>query len=253
MVIRGHYVGLPLSDLENIRTQLLNGLQALREGKTFSEVDMGGKMGKKMLLTYSEVVHDLKEVQYALKLELPDVYGKAVKRLVPNFNKALQYSQVILNGDSTETYLPEEEFIDAGARAFHPKEGSLEVSLVEPPIMTKVGTQKIFYRAFDSNNTKIEAVRYIVILPAVTIIGAEKLTGGIVKDGVYSYLDEISVKTFVRGYYAHEDTLSTLAKNKDGVWNLYGGAGASFDSMDGSYKSPISKASQSWSEIEVVL
>ena len=97
MVIRGHYVGLPISDLENIRTQLLKGLEDLREGKTFSEVDMGGKMGKKMLLTYGEVVHDLREVQYALKVELPEVYGKAVKRLVPNFNKALQYSQVILN------------------------------------------------------------------------------------------------------------------------------------------------------------
>ena len=44
-------------------------------------------MGKKSLLSYSEIVHELQEVLHALKKIQPDIYGKAVKRLVPNFNK----------------------------------------------------------------------------------------------------------------------------------------------------------------------
>jgi hypothetical protein len=87
MVIRGHYVGLPVEDLETARTQLLEALQSARQGNRFSEVDMGGRMGKKSLLTYNEIVHELQEVLYALKKLQPDIYGKAIKRLVPNFNK----------------------------------------------------------------------------------------------------------------------------------------------------------------------
>lgn len=87
MVIRGHYVGLPVQDLETARTQLLEALQSARKGNRFSEVDMGGRMGKKSLLSYNEIVHELQEVLYALKKLQPDIYGKAIKRLVPNFNK----------------------------------------------------------------------------------------------------------------------------------------------------------------------
>lgn len=87
MVIKGIYLGLPVPELEKIRTQLFEALNSAREGSRFSEVDMGGKMGKKALLSYNEIVHELQEVLYALKKAQPDIYGKPIKRLVPNFNK----------------------------------------------------------------------------------------------------------------------------------------------------------------------
>ena len=90
MIIRGHYVGLEFSELERIKSELHQALKSMREGKTFSEVDMGGKMGKKQLLSYNEVVHELKEIEFALKKALPEVYGKPIKRLIPNFNKTLE-------------------------------------------------------------------------------------------------------------------------------------------------------------------
>ena len=87
MFIKGIYLGLPVAELERIRTQILEALNSAREGSRFSEVDMGGKMGKKALFSYGELVHELQEVMYALKKAQPDIYGKPIKRLVPNFNK----------------------------------------------------------------------------------------------------------------------------------------------------------------------
>ncbi len=180
MVIRGHYVGLPLSQLESIRTQLLSALDSMRQGKTFSEVDMGGKMGKKQLLSYSEVVHDLKEVQHALKVELPEVYGKSIKRLIPNFN--------------TPTIPPINGFF---------------------------------------------------------VTGASKLTGGIVSDGLYEFQKGRSHLTLQYNYYMHSDTLSQLAKDTEGVWGLYGGAGARYDVMSGASDVPSGSKNTYWENIEV--
>ena len=180
MVIRGHYVGLSLTQLESIRTQLLSALESMRQGKTFSEVDMGGKMGKKQLLSYSEVVHDLKEVEYALKKELPEVYGKPVKRLIPNFN--------------TPSKPPANGFF---------------------------------------------------------VTGASKLTGGIVSDGLYEFQKGRSHITYQYNYYMHSDTLSQLAKDADGVWGLYGGAGVRYDVMNGLTEVPVGRSDAYWENIEV--
>ena len=78
-------MGLPILELEEARTGLLNALKLAREGKRFEEVDMGGKMGKKSLLTYGELVQEMREVNYALRKADPELYGAITKRIVPNF------------------------------------------------------------------------------------------------------------------------------------------------------------------------
>lgn len=89
LTVKGIYIGLPKAQLESIRTQLFAVLEQAREGKRFDQVDMGGKMGRKSLLTYDQIVMELKEVEYALRKLDPEVYGAIVKRLIPNFNPIL--------------------------------------------------------------------------------------------------------------------------------------------------------------------
>lgn len=89
VTVRGIYVGLPKAQLEAIRTQLFAVLEQAREGKRFDQVDMGGKMGRKSLLSYDQIVQELKEVEFALKKLDPELYGPVIKRLIPNFNPIL--------------------------------------------------------------------------------------------------------------------------------------------------------------------
>lgn len=180
MIMRGHYVGLTITELEKIRSQLMSSLESFRQGKTFSEVDMGGKMGKKQLLSYPEIVQELKEVQFALKKALPEVYGRSVKRLIPNFNKTLRQD---------------------GVRP-------------------------------------------------LSVIGVEKLTGGLIKDGTFNHVDEVSLISFQRGYYVNIDGSAQVSKDAQGVWCLFGIAGFKYDSQVSSDGSPLSSYSK-WSTINV--
>lgn len=251
MVIKGHYIGLEVSELERIKTQLLGALESVRGGKTFSEVDMGGKMGKKMLLSYPEIVQELKEINYALKNAMPDVYGKSVKRLVPNFNKSLQRFYILIK-DGKDRYLPLEEFEDGGAEAYDPKEGQVPVTVETLPIMNQVGMQDVVYSAINSVGRKIQSVRKVEIKPSIFIEGAEVLTGGVVKDGEYSFVKERSAITYQEGYFMHSDTLSQIARNDQSIWGLYGGAGARYDVMDASYVTPITTNIQKWNNIVII-
>lgn len=178
--MRGHYIGLSVTELEKIRTQLMSSLESFRQGKTFSEVDMGGKMGKKHLLSYGEVVQELKEVQYALKKALPEIYGKSVKRLIPNFNTTLR------------------------SRGVKP----------------------------------------------LSVIGIQKHTGGLIHDGLFKYVDEMSMVTYQRGYYLSSDGQGQISKDAQGVWSLYGIAGYKYDTQVSSDGAPLSSYSP-WKTITV--
>jgi hypothetical protein len=183
MFIKGIYVGLPVSELERIRTQLFEALNSAREGSRFSEVDMGGKMGKKALLSYNEIVHELQEVLLALKKAQPDIYGKPIKRLVPNFNK-------------------------------------------------HIGTR--------------------VLEPFVCVYGIDKHTGGLIKDGAFTYKAGRSLLTFEHGYYEHFEQSAQLAKNGNGLWGLYGIAGYRYDYQRDFSGSPLT-TSGNWDVVQITL
>jgi len=183
MIIRGHYVGLPVAELLEIRKELLLSLSEARKGSRFAEVDMGGKSGKKSLLSYQEIVHELKEVLFALKKAEPDVYGSPVKKLIPNFNKN-HYGKVHV--------------------------------------------------------------------PFVVVKGIGRVTGNLIKDGKFEYVDETSLITFTRGYYKHWDGQGYIAKNGNGVWQLFGIAGYMYDFQSNLSESPLS-TSLPWDKIEVTL
>ena len=183
MIIRGHYVGLPVVELLEIRKQLLTSLAEARKGSRFAEVDMGGKSGKKSLLSYQEIVHELREVLHALKKAEPDVYGSTVKRLIPNFNKR-HYGKVDV--------------------------------------------------------------------PFVMVKGIGRVTGNLIKDGKFEYRNEISLITFEKGYYEHFDGQGYIAKNGNGIWQLFGIAGYMYDFQRELAASPLTSSFE-WDKIEVTL
>jgi len=248
MVIKGHYLGLPLADLEKARTQLFEALESARKGNRFSEVDMGGKMGKKELLTYNQIVHELKEVEYALKKALPEVYGKPIKRLVPNFNPALARMSCVPN-DGKSHYMPEELFVDTGARAYDPREGDLSVERLDEPNMTLVGSQEIRYQAYNSSGRSIIGIRKITIVDTVVVTGLAEVFGQIVNDDTYLYKRGMSTINFTEGYWEDKDYQTQIVK-ENSRWVLKDYSGMTYDQQKNIAPTPLTR-SANWSNIIV--
>lgn len=248
MVIKGHYLGLPVADLEKARTQLFEALESARKGNRFSEVDMGGKMGKKALLSYNEIVHELKEVEYALKKQFPEIYGKPIKRLIPNFNSSLA-RLVCKPNDGRTHYLPEEMFVDTGAKAYDPVEGSLPTERIDEPNMYLVGSQDIRYQAYNSSGRKVIGVRKITIVESITVIGLSEIFGNIVNDDTYFYKRGISTINFTEGYWEDKDYQTQIVKS-NGLWEIRDYSGMLHDKQSHSAITPLTKHA-SWSNIIV--
>ena len=248
MIIRGHYVGLPLADLENARTQLFSALELARKGARFSEVDMGGKMGKKDLMSYSEIVHELKEVDYALKKALPDVYGKSVRRLIPNFNKALARMTCVPNV-GREYWLPEETFVDDGATARDPVEGLLSATRIDNPDMTVPGEQNIRYEAFNSKGERVIGVRKITIVDSIYVLDLAPIFGNIVNDDTFYYQRGISTINRSVGYWADKDYQTQIVKENN-KWAIYEYSGLKHDEQKNIATQPLSMFSE-WNIIKV--
>lgn len=248
MVIKGHYVGLPLTDLEKARSQLFEALEGARKGNRFSEVDMGGKMGKKALLTYNEIVHELKEVEYALKKALPDVYGRPLKRIVPNYNPAL--ARIVLKIKlGKDVYYPEEAFEDAGAFAYDPVEGTLEVTRITEPIMNLVGVQYVQYETYNSKGQKAMAERKITILDQVTILDLAPIFGNSVNDDTFYYNRGISTINLTNGYWEDKDYQNQIVK-ENGRWAIYDYSGLRHDIQKTPSVTPLSSSSE-WEKVIV--
>lgn len=248
MVIKGHYVGLPQADLENARTQLFESLEACRKGSRFSEVDMGGKMGKKALMSYAEIVHELKEVEYALKKLLPEIYGKPLKRIVPNYNPAL--ARLVLKiKEGKDSYYPEEEFIDAGAYAYDPVEGDLQVTRITQPIMNMVGDQYIEYEAFNSKGHRVNAFRKINIIDSVSIIDLAPIFGNSVNDDVFYYNRGISTINLTNGFWADKDYQNQIIK-ESGRWAIYDYSGLRHDIQKEESVTPLTTEAE-WEKVIV--
>jgi hypothetical protein len=248
MVIRGHYVGLPVSDLNSIRDQLLQSLEKARLGSRFEEVDMGGKMGKKALLSYNEIVHELKEVEHALKKAMPEVYGRSIKRLVPNHNPAL-VRMVIKLKDGKETYYPEEEFIDTGAIAYDPVEGDLTVTRISDPIMNHVGVQYVDYEAYNSKGVRIKASRKIEILGSVEVFDLAPIFGNSVNDDIFYYNRGVSTINLTNGYWADKDYQNQIVKENN-RWSIYDYSGVVHDSQKSNSTTPLTSETE-WGKIIV--
>lgn len=248
MVIKGHYLGLPLADLEKARTQLFEALESARKGNRFSEVDMGGKMGKKALLSYNEIVHELKEVEYALKKAFPDIYGKPIKRLIPNFNPALA-RLVCRPNDGKTHYMPEEMFVDTGATAYDPVEGTLVAERLDEPNMTIVGNQDIRYQAYNSKGQIVVGIRKITIVDTVTVTGLQDIFGGIVNDDTYYYKRGISSINFTEGYWEDKDYQTQIVKENN-RWAIKDYSGMTHDIQKNEAMTPLSSSSN-WSTIIV--
>jgi hypothetical protein len=248
MVIKGHYLGLPLADLESARTQLFAALESARKGNRFSEVDMGGKMGKKALLSYNEIVHELKEVEYALKKALPDVYGKPIKRLVPNFNPALARMTCVPNSGKVY-YLPEEQFYDDGATARDPVEGLLVATRIDTPDMTITGEHKIRYEAFNSQGQRVEGIRKITVVDSIYVLDLEPIHGGVVNDDTLFWNRGISTINRSVGYYADKDYQVQIIKENN-RWSLYDYSGVKHDEQKSASALPLTMHSD-WGIIKV--
>jgi len=248
MVIKGHYIGLPTADLQRIRDQLFEALEQARKGSRFAEVDMGGKMGKKALLSYQEIVQELKEVEVALKKALPDVYGKSVKRLIPNYNPAM--ARIVIKIKlGKQIYYPEEQFVDTGAFAYDPVEGTLEVTRLDDPIMTHVGEHKIRYEAYNSNGSRVEAIRKIKILDSVEVFDLAPIFGNSVNDDIFYYNRGVSSINLTNGYWADRDYQNQIIK-ENGRWAIYDYSGVKHDIQKNSSTIPLSVDSE-WEKIIV--
>lgn len=247
MILRGHYVGLPIADLENARSQLFTALELARKGQRFNEVDMGGKMGKKTLMTYVEIVHELKEVEHALKKALPDVYGRPVRRLIPNFNPSLvsMYCQPV--GGKIK-YLAEELFVDTGAVASDPKEGAIIAQRIDDPDMTMVGDQRIRYQATNSKGDIVEGVRNITIVGRIMVVDVRKIYDNVM-DGEYFYERGISTINLTNGYFVDREQTAQFVK-EDGRWAIYDYSGVRQDIQKNESQTPLSRESE-WGHIKV--
>lgn len=249
MNVLGHYVGLELSELERIKTEVLQALEKARKGTQFVEVDMGGNKGKKLLLEYPQLVHELKEVNYALKKALPDVYGKATKRIVPNFNKVL-IQMTCKPNDGLTHYLVESNYVEAGATAYDPVEGTLVAERITTPDMKKLGEQKIIYQATNSKGEKVQGIRIINITGTLYVRNLAHIYGNIVNDDHFEYKDQISTITLTRGYFYDKDYQNQIAKDEQGKWHIYDYSGMIHDSQSTLGTSPLSLHGE-WSTVHV--
>jgi hypothetical protein len=232
MNILGHYVGLPLEDLEKIKQDVLSALQKARTGVQFVEVDMGGNKGKKQLYNYEELTHELREINFALKKADPDAYGKAVKRIIPNYNKYLVRMSLKPNAGIVN-YLPEQEYVEAGAVAFDPVEGTLVANRVTTPDMTQIGEQKIHYEAYNNKGDRVMGYRVINIVDKLTVTGLAPIYGYSVNDDTFYYKYEWSTITKTRGYYYDKDYQTQIAKGCGcgGKWHIFDYSGVVHDSQ----------------------
>jgi len=248
MVIKGHYVGLPLADLQNIRDQLFVALEQARKGSRFSEVDMGGKMGKKALLSYQEIVHELKEVEWALKKIMPELYGRQVKRIVPNYNPALARMTLRFK-DGKSVYYPEEQYEEVGTEAFDPVEGTLEVTRISEPIMNYVGYQDVEYEAYNSKGVRIKASRRIEILGSVEVFDLAPIFGNSVNDDIFYYNRGVSTINLTNGFWADKDYQNQIIK-ENGRWAIYDYSGVRHDIQIENAVTPVS-TDATWEKIIV--
>lgn len=249
MNVYGHYVGLPLTELERIKTEVLSALEKARKGTQFVEVDMGGNKGRKLLLEYHELVHELKEINYALKKELPDVYGSANKRIIPNFNRTL-IRMVCRPNDGRTHYLPETSFEDTGATAYDPVEGTLVATRITTPDMTKVGEQKVTYEATNSKGKKVYGIRTIHITGTLYVRDLAQIYGNSVNDDYFEYARKYSTITNTFGYYYDKDYQTQIARDDDGRWHIYDYSGLIHDSQNTVGTTPISLHGE-WSIVKV--
>jgi hypothetical protein len=249
MNVHGIYKGLSALELEKIKTQILQGLEKTRTGTQFVEVDMGGNLGKKLLLSYNELVHELREVNIALKQVLPEIYGKAIKRIIPNFNKALVKMSCRINVGIVN-YMPEDEYIEAGATAYDPVEGNIPAQRITTPDMTKIGKQELVYEAQNTTGQKVTAVRSINIVSTIHAEGLSQIYGHVVNDDSFSYNRHYSTITNTKGYWFDADYQTQIAKDLNGKWKVYDYSGLIHDTQQTINTSPLSVHGE-WGIIKV--
>lgn len=249
MNVYGHYLNLSASELEKIKTEILTALEKARKGVQFVEVDMGGNKGKKQLLTYAELIHELKEVNYALRKVLPEVYGKATKRIIPNFNKALIRMKLVPN-HGIEHYIAEQTYVEAGAIGYDPVEGELETERMTTPDMTAIGVQHIAYQAFNSKGERVVGIRKIYVHGELYVDGLAEIYGFVVNDDTFNYARRWSSITNTMGYFYDADYQNQIAKDEQGKWHIYDYSGLKHDSQSTLGTTPLS-IHGSWTTVKV--
>ena len=80
------YVGLPESDLLQMRTDVLAQLEAARKGKRFLSVGGAGKSFTKDNMTVAQLKDELEQISFALSQANPTTYGKRTKVLKFDFS-----------------------------------------------------------------------------------------------------------------------------------------------------------------------
>ena len=82
----GIYRTVPEAELVNMRDEALGELRARRTGQQTTTIGMGGKSFGFGRMTTTELHGELNEINWALELANPDVYGKRVTKTQADFS-----------------------------------------------------------------------------------------------------------------------------------------------------------------------